>query len=161
MDENGETLKTSFVCSMNVDRYNVFIAKPPSSSVQPAIMVEPAVQTIGTTLAFNSEHTAVDRTSLRVMKTDKKGNPLPGCTFQISYTEDGQQKVSDATTDSSGQAVFNKLPLNVAVTVTETAAPEGYELAEPQTVSSGSDPMSVKIVVTRCKKYDRIVPWKS
>lgn len=153
MDKNKETLKAAFTCSMNVDRYNVFIAKPPASSVQSAILVEPAVQAISAKVAFHSAPTTITKnTSLRVMKTDKDGKPLPGCTFQISYTAGGKQQIKDGTTDSTGQCVFEDLPLNVAATITETAAPDGYELAEPRTVTSGNDP--TKPVVLTIENQD-------
>ncbi len=43
MDAAKQELSTSFLVSMNVDRYNVYVASPNASGVQPVIMVEPGV----------------------------------------------------------------------------------------------------------------------
>ena len=44
MDAGSESLQTTFTASMNVDRYNVYVASTTNSGVQPVIMVEPGVQ---------------------------------------------------------------------------------------------------------------------
>ena len=119
---------------MNVDRYNVYVASTNSSGTQPVILVEPAVKLASNKLAFSASTPLEDKVSLKVMKTDKDGAPLDGCTFQISYTDSGKVQTKEKTTDSNGEANFDKLPLNTTVTVKEIAAPEGYTLLPSKTV---------------------------
>ena len=138
MDTAGTKLTTSFLSSMNVDRYNVYIASTSSSGIQPVILVEPAVKLASNKLAFSASTPLEDKVSLKVMKTDKDGAPLDGCTFQISYTDSGKVQTKEKTTDSNGEANFDKLPLNTTVTVKETAAPEGYTLLPSKTVNTGT-----------------------
>lgn len=71
-----------------------------------------------------------------MLKTDENGAPLAGCTFQITYA--GIEKPREATTDGNGEAVFPELPLNIDVTVKETAAPEGYQLLPSKVINTGS-----------------------
>lgn len=138
MDTAGTKLTTSFLTSMNVDRYNVYIASTSSSGIQPVILVEPAVKLASNKLAFSASTPLEDKVSLKVLKTDKNGAPLDGCTFQISYTDSGKVQTKEKTTDSNGEANFEKLPLNTTVTVKETAAPEGYILLPSKTVNTGT-----------------------
>ena len=138
MDTAGTKLTTSFLSSMNVDRYNVYVASTNSSGIQPVILVEPAVKLSSNKLAFSTSTPLEDKVSLKVMKTDKDGAPLDGCTFQISYTDSGKVQTKEKTTDSNGEANFDKLPLNTTVTVKEIAAPEGYTLLPSKTVNTGT-----------------------
>ena len=138
MDEQSELLQTKIVISMNVDRYNVFVASTNGSYVQPILLVEPAVRVMSVSLGFSSNPKPTeDKVSLKVMKTDASGAPLQGCTFQISY-RDEEQQTREATTDGNGEAIFNELPLNTDVTVKETAAPEGYTLLPDKVINTGS-----------------------
>lgn len=138
MDAAGTKLTTSFLTSMNVDRYNVYIASTNSSGIQPVILVEPAVKLSSNKLSFSTTTVPEDKVKLKVMKTDKDGAPLEGCTFQITYTDAGKAQNKTATTDSNGEAIFTELPTNTDVTVKETAAPEGYTLLPSKTVNTGT-----------------------
>ena len=137
MDAGSEALQTSFTVSMNADRYNVYSASTTSSGVQPVIMVEPAVQKLAANMAFSAETPVEDKVALKILKTDENGAPLAGCTFQITYENNGQ-KTAEKTTDSNGEAIFIDLPLNTDVTIKETAAPEGYTLLPDKVVNTGS-----------------------
>ena len=137
MDAAGTKLSTSFLTSMNVDRYNVYIASTNSSGIQPVILVEPAVKLASNKLAFSSS-TSEEKVKLKVLKTDKDGAALEGCTFQITYTNAGKSQTAQKTTDSNGEANFENLPLNTTVTIKETAAPEGYTLLPAKTVQTGT-----------------------
>ena len=137
MDAAGTKLTTSFLTSMNVDRYNVYIASTNSSGIQPVILVEPAVKLASNKLAFSTA-TFQEKARLKVLKTDKDGAPLEGCTFQITYTDAGEVQTKSKDTDSNGEANFENLPLNTTVTVKETAAPEGYTLLPAKTVQTGT-----------------------
>lgn len=136
MDAGSESLQTSFTVSMNADRYNVYSASTTSSGVQPVIMVEPAVQKLSASVGFAEQDTTDDKVRLRVLKTDENGAPLTGCTFQITYEDNGQKTV-EKTTDGNGEAIFEQLPLNTDVTVKETAAPEGYQLLPSKVINTG------------------------
>ena len=137
MDEASTPLETQLFVSMNADRYNVYAASTTSSGVQPVIMVEPAVQKLSANMAFSSIPLPTDdKVKLKVLKTDENGAPLAGCTFQITYA--GIEKPREATTDGNGEAVFDRLPLNVDVTIKETSAPEGYTLLPDKVVNTGS-----------------------
>lgn len=139
MDTAGTKLTTSFLSSMNVDRYNVYVASTNSSGIQPVILVEPAVKLSSNKLAFSSNpQPTADKTNLKVLKTDKDGAPLEGCTFQITYTNAGKSQTAQKTTDSNGEVNFENLPLNTTVTVKEIAAPEGYTLLPSKTVNTGT-----------------------
>lgn len=138
MDTAGTKLSTSFLTSMNVDRYNVYVASTNSSGIQPVILLEPAVKLSSNKLSFSSTTVPKDKVKLKVMKTDKDGAPLDGCTFQITYTDAGKAQNKTATTDSNGEAIFTELPTNTTVTVKETAAPEGYTLLPSKTVNTGT-----------------------
>ncbi len=137
MDAGSESLQTSFTASINVDRYNVYAASTTNSGVQPVIMVEPGVQKSSASVGFAQADTTEDKTELKILKTDENGAPLAGCTFQITY-EDNGQKTDEKTTDSNGEAIFERLPLNTDVTIKETAAPEGYTLLPDKVVNTGS-----------------------
>lgn len=137
MDEASTPLEAKIFVSMNADRYNVYAASTTSSSVQPVIMVEPAVQKLSNELEFSPIPTFQDKAKLKILKTDKDGAPLAGCTFQITY-EDNGQKTAEKTTDSNGEVIFEQLPLNTDVTIKETAAPEGYQLLPSKVINTGS-----------------------
>ncbi len=137
MDEASTPLEAKIFVSMNADRYNVYAASTTSSGVQPVIMVEPAVQKLSNELEFSPIPTFQDKAKLKILKTDKDGAPLAGCTFQITY-EDNGQKTAEKTTDSNGEVIFEQLPLNTDVTIKETAAPEGYTLLPDKVVNTGS-----------------------
>ncbi|WP_373165034.1 SpaA isopeptide-forming pilin-related protein [Agathobaculum sp. Marseille-P7918] len=138
MDASQDELQTQIITSMNASRYNVYAASTTSSGVQPVIMVEPAVQKLGATVGFAEHEIPQDLTQLKVLKTDENGAPLAGCTFQISYQQDGTPKTDEQTTDGNGEAIFIDLPLNTDVTIKETAAPEGYTLLPDKVVNTGS-----------------------
>ncbi|HIX89327.1 MAG TPA: hypothetical protein H9845_00285, partial [Candidatus Agathobaculum pullicola] len=146
MDAGQDELNTQIVTSMNVSRYNVYAASTASSSVQPVIMVEPAVQKLGNELQFNSNPLPTqEKVNLKILKTDKDGAPLQGCTFKITYQKDGEQKTDEQTTNGNGEAVFLDLPLNTDVTIKETAAPEGYTLLPDKVVNTGAGDKTVEV----------------
>lgn len=137
MDAADQHLQTQFLTSMNVDRYNVYAASPKNSGVQPVIMVEPAVQRVSAKTGFNTD-TPKEYVDLMILKTDKDGAGLQGCTFQISYQDKGAPKTQEQTTDGNGEVRFRGLPLNTDVTIKETAAPEGYTLLPDKVVNTGT-----------------------
>lgn len=89
-----------------------------------------AVQTQSITVKYNelNEVTFVNDPYgiLKVMKRDAaNGQPLSGATIQIKHIASGV--THSATTDSSGNAIFDKLPVG-GYEIVELSAPGGYEL---------------------------------
>lgn len=142
MDAAKQELSTAFLVSMNVDRYNVYVASPKASGVQPVVMVEPGVIRKASRLTFDP-YVPQDFTKLKIMKSDKDGGALEGCTFEISYT--GLAKPVSKTTNSNGEILFGNLPLNTDVTIEETSAPEGYTLLPAKTINTGSKNQTIEL----------------
>ena len=69
--------------------------------------------------------------SITVQKIDAYGNKLPGAVFTLESSTDGStwSKVSEATSDANGLAVFSDLATgDTLYRVTETKAPPGHSL---------------------------------
>ena len=136
MDAADTKLLTSVTATMNVDRYDVYVASTNAGGVQPVILVEPAVKQSAAQLLFVNQEVAQGTVRVRILKTDEAGAGLAGCTFELTYP--GQKAPLTDVSSSSGEAVFNDLPLNTNVTIKETAAPEGYTLLPAKTVNTGT-----------------------
>ena len=145
MDAAKQELSTSFLVSMNVDRYNVYVASPNASGVQPVVMVEPGVIRKASRLTINNSNITENFVNLKILKSDKDGGALEGCTFKISYTQDGQSHTDSKTTDTNGEAIFRELPLDTDVTIEETSAPEGYTLLPAKTINTGSKNQTIEL----------------
>lgn len=136
MDAANSKLQTVITASMNVDRYDVFVASTNASGVQPVILVEPAVKQSAAQLVFVNQEIAQGTVRVRILKTDEAGAGLEGCTFELTYP--GLSKPMTETSSASGEIIFVDLPLNTTVTIKETSAPEGYTLLPAKTVNTGS-----------------------
>lgn len=69
--------------------------------------------------------------SINIKKVDAYGNTLPGAVFSLESSADGSTwaKVSEATSDETGLAVFSDLSCgDTLYRVTETKAPPGHSL---------------------------------
>lgn len=136
MDAADTKLQTSVTATMNVDRYDVYVASTNASGVQPVILVEPAVKQSAAQLVFVNQEVAQGTVRVRILKTDEAGAGLAGCTFELTYP--GQKAPLTSVSSASGEVVFNDLPLNTNVTIKETAAPKGYTLLPAKTVNTGT-----------------------
>ena len=136
MDAADTKLLTSVTATMNVDRYDVYVASTNASGVQPVILVEPAVKQSAAQLVFVNQEVAQGTVRVRILKTDEGGAGLAGCTFELTYP--GQKAPLTGVSSASGEVVFNDLPLNTNVTIKETAAPKGYTLLPAKTVNTGT-----------------------
>lgn len=136
MDAADTKLQTSVTATMNVDRYDVYVASTNASGVQPVILVEPAVKQSAAQLVFVDQEVAQGTVRVRILKTDEAGAGLAGCTFELTYP--GQKAPLTGVSSASGEVVFNDLPLNTNVTIKETAAPKGYTLLPAKTVNTGT-----------------------
>ena len=135
MDAADTKLQTAVTATMNVDRYDVYVASTNASGVQPVILVEPAVKQSAAQLVFVNQEVAQGTVRVRILKTDEAGAGLAGCTFEL--TSPGQKALLTGVSSASGEVVFNDLPLNTNVTIKETAAPKGYTLLPAKTVNTG------------------------
>lgn len=136
MDAADTKLQTAVTATMNVDRYDVYVASTNASGVQPVILVEPAVKQSAAQLLFVNQEVAQGTVRVRILKTDEGGAGLAGCTFELTYP--GQKAPLTGVSSASGEVIFNDLPLNTNVTIKETAAPEGYTLLPAKTVNTGT-----------------------
>lgn len=136
MDAADTKLQASITATMNVDRYDVYVASTNASGVQPVILVEPAVKQSAAQLVFVNQEVAQGTVRVRILKTDEAGAGLAGCTFELTYP--GQKALLTGVSSASGEVVFNDLPLNTNVTIKETAAPKGYTLLPAKTVNTGT-----------------------
>ena len=136
MDAADTKLQASITATMNVDRYDVYVASTNASGVQPVILVEPAVKQSAAQLLFVNQEVAQGTVRVRILKTDEAGAGLAGCTFELTYP--GQKAPLTGVSSSSGEVIFNDLPLNTNVTIKETAAPEGYTLLPAKTAYTGT-----------------------
>lgn len=136
MDAADTKLQTAVTATMNVDRYDVYVASTNASGVQPVILVEPAVKQSAAQLLFVNQEVAQGTVRVRILKTDEAGAGLAGCTFELTYP--GQKAPLIGVSSASGEVVFNDLPLNTNVTIKETAAPKGYTLLPAKTVNTGT-----------------------
>lgn len=136
MDAADTKLQTAVTATMNVDRYDVYVASTNASGVQPVILVEPAVKQSAAQLVFVNQEVAQGTVRVRILKTDEAGAGLAGCTFELTYP--GQKAPLTGVSSASGEVDFNDLPLNTNVTIKETAAPKGYTLLPAKTVNTGT-----------------------
>ena len=136
MDVADTKLQTAVTATMNVDRYDVYVASTNARGVQPVILVEPAVKQSAAQLVFVNQEVARGTVRVRILKTDEAGAGLAGCTFELTYP--GQKAPLTGVSSASGEVVFNDLPLNTNVTIKETAAPKGYTLFPAKTLNTGT-----------------------
>lgn len=93
----------------------------------------------GSSASFSSSsHSGLDYNAdrLTVMKySGNQGNPLAGAVFTLKMYDpsSGWKEVSSFTTDSTGSYTLGDLARNTLYELTETAAPAGYQLPDPNT----------------------------
>ena len=116
-----------------VAQFNLYLAYNPSASEQSYIISDPGYTNLDAQIPFNWSGTEEpDNASLQVIKAGAGGAPLEGAEFTL--TGDNGTSVS-GTTDRNGQIVWRDLPADEKFTLTETAAPEGYQIVAPMNVT--------------------------
>mgnify|MGYP000556192440 CR=1 FL=1 len=116
-----------------VAQYNLFLAYNPAASEQSYIISDPGYTTLDAQIPFKWSGTDETETaSLQVIKAGAGGAPLEGAEFTL--TGSGGTTVT-GTTDRNGQIVWRDLPADEKYTLTETAAPEGYQIVAPMNVT--------------------------
>ncbi len=145
-------------CGAYIMQYQIYLAYNPSSTEQSYIIADPSKGNLTAqgSLSWGGEETETG--SLRVTKTDGAGQPLAGAKFTLSGT-DGSTQTGE--TDSNGIILWRNLIPGVEYTLTETQAPAGYMVVEPQkvTVTAGQitdvtvqDPLGPKLTVRKVDK---------
>ncbi len=99
--------------------------------------VDPVTDTETRTWATASGEAGGYNYGITINKVNKDGEPLEGATFEVTRKATGEL-VATVTTDANGQATVGGL-LRDTYVVTETSAPEGYEVAAPVEVVAGTD----------------------
>ena len=116
-----------------VAQFNLYLAYNPSASEQSYIISDPGYTNLDAQIPFSWSGTEEpDTASLQVVKAGAGGAPLEGAEFTL--TGDNGTSVS-GTTDRNGQIVWRDLPADEKFTLTETAAPEGYQIVAPMNVT--------------------------
>ena len=116
-----------------VAQFNLYLAYNPSASEQSYIISDPGYTNLDAQIPFSWSGTEEpDTASLQVVKAGAGGAPLEGAEFTL--TGDNGTSVSGAT-DRNGQIVWRDLPADEKFTLTETAAPEGYQIVAPMNVT--------------------------
>ena len=116
-----------------VAQYNLFLAYNPAASEQSYIISDPGYTTLDAQIPFKWSGTEETETaSLQIIKAGAGGAPLEGAEFTL--TGDGGTTVT-GTTDRNGQVVWRDLPADEKYTLTETSAPEGYQIIAPMNVT--------------------------
>lgn len=116
-----------------VAQYNLYLAYNPAASEQSYIISDPGYTNLDAQIPFKWSGTEeLDTASLQVVKAGAGGAPLEGAEFTLTGT--GGTTVT-GTTDRNGQIVWRDLPADEKFTLTETAAPEGYQIVAPMNVT--------------------------
>ena len=116
-----------------VAQYNLYLAYNPAASEQSYIISDPGYTNLDAQIPFKWSGTEEPNTaSLQVIKAGAGGAPLEGAEFTL--TGSGGTTVT-GTTDRNGQIVWRDLPADEKFTLTETAAPEGYQIVAPMNVT--------------------------
>ncbi|MCM1149480.1 MAG: SpaA isopeptide-forming pilin-related protein [Butyricicoccus sp.] len=118
----------------NCAQFNLFLANNPNYTEQSYIVSDPGYTTCGASAEFkwSSSEDVDDTASLQVLKAGPGGSPLEGAKFTL--TGSGGTTVT-GTSDRNGQIIWRDLPANESYTLTETAAPDGYQIVAPMNIS--------------------------
>jgi uncharacterized surface anchored protein len=117
-----------------VAQFNLFLAYNPSASEQSYIVSDPGYTTCDAQIPFSWTTTEdlPETAKLQVVKAGEGGAPLEGASFTL--TGSGGTTVT-GTTDRNGQIIWTDLPADETYTLTETSAPEGYQIVAPMNVT--------------------------
>ena len=116
-----------------VAQFNLFLAYNPSSSEQSYIVSDPGYTTCSAQAAFKWSGSHIpDTASLQIVKAGAGGAPLEGAEFTL--TGSGGTVVT-GTSDRNGQVIWTDLPADETYTLTETTAPDGYQIIAPMNVT--------------------------
>lgn len=116
-----------------VGQFNLFLAYNPSATEQSYIVSDPGYTTCDAQAAFKwSGSDLPENASLQLVKAGAGGAPLEGAEFTL--TGSGGTSVT-GTSDRNGQVTWTDLPADENFTLTETTAPEGYQVIAPMNIT--------------------------
>jgi len=117
-----------------VAQYNLFLASNPSASEQSYIISDPGYITLDAqaTIEWTSNNDAIDTAKLKIVKSGPGGSPLEGAEFTLTGDKG---TVVTGTSDRNGQVMWTDPPASEKFTLTETVAPEGYQVVAPINVT--------------------------
>lgn len=116
-----------------VGQFNLFLAYNPSATEQSYIVSDPGYTTLDAQATFKWSGSDIpENASLQIVKAGAGGSPLEGASFTL--TGSGGTVVT-GTTDRNGQVAWTDLPADETYTLTETSAPDGYQIIAPMNVT--------------------------
>ena len=129
-DEGNFTIKATG----GVAQFNLFLAYNPAATEQSYIISDPGYTTCDAqaTFKWSSTDETSDTASLQIVKAGAGGAPLEGASFTL--TGSGGTVVT-GTSDRNGQVAWTDLPADETYTLTETSAPDGYQIMAPMNVT--------------------------
>ena len=132
-DNAAESGSFSIKAIGGVGQFNLFLAYNPSASEQSYIVADPGYTTCDAVTTFKwTGSERPDSASLQVVKTGPGGAPLEGAEFTLT----GDQGTTvTGTSDRNGQVIWTDLDPVEKYTLTETTAPEGYQIMSPVNVT--------------------------
>ena len=130
MDKGSFTIKATG----GVAQYRLYLAYNASTTEQSYIISDPGYNTAGASAVFKWSGTneTSKAANLQIVKTGPGGTPLEGAEFTL--TGDRGTTVT-GTSDRNGQVVWNDLPADEKFTLTETKAPDGFQIIAPQDIT--------------------------
>ena len=132
-DNVSESGSFSIKAIGGVGQFNLFLAYNPSATEQSYIVADPGYTTCDAVTTF--KWTGSERpgtASLQVVKTGPGGAPLEGAEFTLTGD---QGTMVTGTSDRNGQVIWTDLDPAEKYTLTETTAPEGYQIMAPVNVT--------------------------
>ena len=116
----------------HVMQYEIYLAHNNVTTEQSYIIADPSKGTLTAyaVIRWSSEQTETGE--LQVTKVGGSGQPLEDAKFTLSGSDGSSVS---GTTDASGSILWTGLNPNVQYTLTETEAPDGYDIAEAVNVT--------------------------
>ena len=116
----------------HVMQYEIYLAHNNVTTEQSYIIADPSKGTLtaDAVIRWSSEQTETGE--LQVTKVGGSGQPLEDAKFTLSGSDGSSVS---GTTDASGSILWTGLNPNVQYTLTETEAPDGYDIAEAVNVT--------------------------
>ena len=145
-----DTATVTYTVTVDEGQWNATLHNVTTPDQQGSCALGPDQQPIG----CDTTQTTPSYTQLAVKKVDAEtGAALAGAVFTLTTADDPDTAVDTATTDSSGVAVFDTFLQQGDFVVTETKAPQGYDLPP-----AGDDSMRVTIDESNFVENGQMVP---